>query len=366
LSEFRPIVFRNPADFLVEVSALAARQLNAKVIPDPHLLLEWFALLVQTAIPEDAQLATHPVSHSKAQSGSFFPFMVLADKPKKILALGNFYTPLFGLVNEAEADSLQLERLAKQLKSNEKSFSEAYFSPMDPDSTSFVLIKEGFKSGGWLVDDYFCFGNWYQPVETGNFLGYLAKRPSKLKNTLRRAEKNLNQTSGFRLEIIKEADERLLPAIDAYVQVYNQSWKNPEPFPEFIPGLCQMAARNGWLRLGLILLDNVPIAAQLWLVVEKKAFIVKLAYDQKFVKTSAGTVLTGALFRHVIDVDRVEEVDYLMGDDQYKQDWMSQRRERRGIIAFNPRTPLGIAKAVYHFGGKIMRKYFSFKKLISY
>ena len=177
-----------------------------------------------------------------------------------------------------------------------------------------------------------------------------------------RAEKKLSKSSGYRLQIVQQDNALLGAAIDAYVQVYNQSWKVPEPFPEFIPGLCQLAAQKGWLRLGLIFLDNLPIAAQLWLVVEKKAYIVKLAYDQKFVKTSAGTVLTGALFRHVIDVDRVEEVDYLMGDDQYKQDWMSERRERRGIIAFNPQSPLGIAKAVYHFGGKILRKYSPFKK----
>ena len=43
--------------------------------------------------------------------------------------------------------------------------------------------------------------------------------------------------------------------------------------------------------------------------------------------------------QHVIDTDHVEEVDYLTGDDAYKQDWMSHRRERIGLVAFNPRTP---------------------------
>jgi CelD/BcsL family acetyltransferase involved in cellulose biosynthesis len=105
------------------------------------------------------------------------------------------------------------------------------------------------------------------------------------------------------------------------------------------------------------------MAAQLWLVVAGKAHIVKLAYDRDYFKTSVGTVLSAALFRHVIDVDRVEEIDYLIGDDRYKQDWMSLRRERRGVIAFNPRTVSGIVLAIRHIAGKFWRQMKSFSLL---
>ena len=356
MSEPQLLDFKKPTDFLVEVSRLTVGQNKAQIIADPHFLPEWFSLLVQTAIPEDARLLIHPVSKDRAGGGSYFLLMALADIPRNILALAYFYSPLFGLINETEADAFQIESLVRQLKTKDNAFSEACFAPMDSDSISFKLIKKGFKSAGWLVDDYFCFGNWYQPVEPGNYSGYLAERPSALKNTLKRAEKKLNKSSGFRLDIIQTADEQLAIAIDAFNKVYKQSWKQPEPYPDFISGLCQLAAQNGWLRLGLIFLDDQPIAAQLWLVVEKKAYIVKLAYDKKFNQTSAGTVLSGALFRHVIDVDRVEVLDYLIGDDSYKRDWMSHRRERRGVVAFNPKCPLGMAKAILHFAGKYWRK----------
>jgi hypothetical protein len=45
-------------------------------------------------------------------------------------------------------------------------------------------------------------------------------------------------------------------------------------------------------------------------------------------------------------------VDYLTGDDNYKRDWMSQRRERWGILALNPRTPLGALAIARHVGGR--------------
>ena len=38
---------------------------------------------------------------------------------------------------------------------------------------------------------------------------------------------------------------------------------------------------------------------------------------------------------HVIDTDKVHDVDYLTGDDAYKKDWMPDRRERWGIAVFN-------------------------------
>jgi CelD/BcsL family acetyltransferase involved in cellulose biosynthesis len=50
--------------------------------------------------------------------------------------------------------------------------------------------------------------------------------------------------------------------------------------------------------------------------------------------------------RHVIEQDRVEEVDFLIGDDEYKKIWMSDRRERWGIVAYNPRTLWGAALAL--------------------
>jgi len=34
---------------------------------------------------------------------------------------------------------------------------------------------------------------------------------------------------------------------------------------------------------------------------------------------------------YVIDIDKVDEVDFLTGNDAYKQDWMSERRQRYAL-----------------------------------
>jgi len=103
-------------------------------------------------------------------------------------------------------------------------------------------------------------------------------------------------------------------------------------------------------------IDGEPAAAQIWIVQNGVALIYKLAYDERFTDLSVGTVLTATLMRHVIDVDKVQEVDYLTGDDAYKRDWMSGRRERGGILAMNPRTVRGAAAIARHVGGRAVKR----------
>ena len=103
----------------------------------------------------------------------------------------------------------------------------------------------------------------------------------------------------------------------------------------------RLAASKGWLRLGVLWLNNAPLAAQFWLTTHGKANIYKLAYIKGFEKLSVGSVLTAAMMEHAMDVDKVIEVDYLSGDDSYKADWMAERRERTELVAIDKRKPAG-------------------------
>ena len=51
--------------------------------------------------------------------------------------------------------------------------------------------------------------------------------------------------------------------------------------------------------------------------------------------------IAGKAMEAMLEVDHVEEVDYLSGDDAYKADWMAQRRERVGLVAFDRHRPRG-------------------------
>ena len=130
---------------------------------------------------------------------------------------------------------------------------------------------------------------------------------------------------------IKTGDSDLSAEIANYHNVYTSSWKIDEPYPEFINGLVALAAARGWLRLGTLALDGKVIASQIWLLVDGTAYIFKLAYDKDYSDYSPGTLLTAALLEHVIERDGATRLDFLLGKDAFKKDWMDSHFVVHGI-----------------------------------
>jgi CelD/BcsL family acetyltransferase involved in cellulose biosynthesis len=95
-----------------------------------------------------------------------------------------------------------------------------------------------------------------------------------------------------------------------------------------------MEGKDGRLRLGIAEVDGQPVAAQFWTVEGGTAFIHKLAHDERFRKQSPGTLLSAAMFEHVIDRDRVALIDFGTGDDPYKREWMEDVRIRWRVQAW--------------------------------
>lgn len=230
------------------------------------------------------------------------------------------------------------------------------FDTMDPAHPAFDLLESAIRQAGLKPYRYYCFGNWYLPVRGRSFQAYFQGLPSQVRNTVRRREKRFFAAERGRLEILT-GNNGLEEAIAAWDKIYTASWKKAEPFPEFVPGLIRMCATRGWLRLGLAYYDGKPIASQIWIVSHGRAAIYKLSYDEKFAHLSAGTILTAHLMHHVLDEDQVKEVDYLIGDDDYKKDWMSHRRERWGIIAYNTKTVRGVVGTATQMLSEMSRQF---------
>lgn len=276
---------------------------------------------------------------------------------RTLSGLSNYYTSLFGPVVEPDESDAQkiLDTLAAAIARDEIRWDTIDLHPLAVDTPVFPALAQAFRNAGFIVQSYFCFGNWYLQVRDRTYAEYFETLPSQLKNTIRRKKKQLEKLANARIVVYRD-EAGLDEALRAYEQIYAASWKIPEPHPEFIRGLCRTCAESGWLRLGVVYVDGQAVAAQIWIVIFGIANIYKLAYDERFAKLSAGSVLTTHLMEYVIDVDKVHEVDYLTGDDAYKKDWMSDRRERWGIMAFNPRTPKGLLLALRHLGARAMRR----------
>jgi hypothetical protein len=317
----------------------------------------WFDHLLASGFVQPPAVQCLPLVPGEADPAraAVLPLMALPDGTG-LGALSNYYSGLFGPVDVGGAlaamSPLRWREAAEALR-RLPGGARLQLQPLDADAPWLAQLEQGLQACGYRTDRYFCFGNWYQPVAPGGFAAYWSDRPSSLRHSVARGRKRLDKAGRWEIEIVVDESQRLDAVLSAYQAVYAQSWKSPEPCPDFMPGLVRLAAREGWLRLGVLWLDGRPLAAQVWLVHGRKANIYKLAYVRGQEKFSAGSVLTAALMERAMDVDRVTEVDYLSGDDAYKADWMARRRERVGLVAFDLRRWRGMAGAAHHLAGRL-------------
>jgi CelD/BcsL family acetyltransferase involved in cellulose biosynthesis len=303
----------------------------------------WFENLAQTCLDAGEKPLLLAAEQTGGEPAALLPCRTTGRRGR---SLSNFYTCSFRPILAPGADRhAAFATLAKAARL-------AGLASLDLDSlpceeAAFSALRAGFRAAGFLVAPYFHFVNRYDEVAGRSAAAQLALRPAQLRNTLRRKRKALEREGRLSFELHRDAASAQ-EAIRAYEAVYAASWKDPEPYPDFTPGLIRRAASDGALRLGVARLEGAPVAAQLWLVAGRNATIFKLAYDERFRKQSVGSVLTAWMFQRVLDEDGVLTVDFGRNDDPYKRDWLPLRRERWGLLALDPRRPAGLAGALRH------------------
>jgi CelD/BcsL family acetyltransferase involved in cellulose biosynthesis len=355
LIHFRAHVASRFGDLPDGVHALLARA------PAFDCSLPWLEAMARHTLAPGERLELVWVEESPGRALAVLP-LVRGDagaaplRGRSLRALANYYTGCFRPIVAAGDPERAGQALADALASGPADWEALDLNPMDPDDPAFAALERGMRARGAYVQRYFRFGNWYLDVAGRDADAYLASLPSRVQNTLRRKGKKLAQRGDARFEILT-TPAGLDGALDAWEAVYAKSWRTQaEPYPTFIRDVAHAFAEHGWLRFGLLWLGDTLAAAQLWFVHGGTASIFKLAYDPDHAELSAGSLLTAHLMRHALDVDRVRVVDYLSGDDDYKRDWMSARRERWGLRAYRLASVAGLAGAARSLAGGLARR----------
>jgi hypothetical protein len=319
-----------------------------------ELSAEWFDNLQDTVYGHDRGVSFLATNRGGATT-AVLPVRFGTDGHiRTVESLSNYYTSLYQpiLSEGTEVDDLSL-LVKAAARINNRPLHVMNFHPMDRESLAYSALLRALRRIGWRPFPYFCFGNWYLRVDRP-WREYLKQRDGALRSTIKRkGQKFLAEGGEF---TVVHGSEEAEKALNSYNAVYSRSWKGPEPYPAFISGLVRWLANEGKLRLGIASIAGQAAAAQIWITNNKSASIYKLAYDEAFSTFAPGTLLTAHLMEHAIDRDKVSEVDYLIGDDNYKKSWMSDRRERWGIVAYNPRSALGLALLFREMAGRIIKR----------
>ena len=279
--------------------------------------LAWLDQLHRMALRDKAPLLLR--AHD-GKADAWMPLMQLAGG--QYGALANWYNftwrPIFGAAYDEVTRMSLLRELAATAASRTRRLTLA---PVPDEDGSASQIAAAFEASGWVVDMTQCDENHYLKLNNRSFDQYWASRPGQLKNTVKR--------KGKKGVVAVRIDREFSDSSWAdYERVYARSWKPHEGNPDFLKQLAQQESAAGALRIGLAYIDGRPVAAQFWTVENGSALIHKLAHDERHLEFSPGTLLSAALFQHVIDIDHVDEIDFGTGNDAYKRDWMEIVRPR--------------------------------------
>jgi hypothetical protein len=276
--------------------------------------------------------------------------------PRTLEGFGNVHSVLFGplLSNSLNNPKELIRHLIGAAAAERPAWDVISLKALDRHSPAFDHLLEALRRAGFITQSYFHFANIFERFDGQDFEAFLQARGSAIRQTLMRKNRKFGRSGQSEFRLVS-GEDGVEEGIAAYDTIYQNSWKAPEEFPEFIPSLARGAARSGKLRLGVLYRKGEPAATQLCFVSDGRATMFKTAYDEKFSNLGVGNIVILRTLQHVVDVDRVTEVDFGIGDQPYKSDWLSQRRERWGIMAFNSRRPLGLAMAARHVGGRALK-----------
>lgn len=289
----------------------------------------WLQDLVSGALEEDQSLLLACVLADR-EVLALLPLM--KKEGGHLDALGHLYTSLFTLLTTGQASQQVLDCLVQGL--SRLRMTSLRIDPVAENDRHLPGLQQALESAGFTCHRHFRFYNWIHRTQGQTFADYMAARPARLRSTIARKGRKLEREHGYSIRLYTEDPVR--QGMADYDTVYKASWKAHELFGDFVTALADTLTRNQWLRLAVLYIAGRPAAAQFWFVANGTASIFKLHYDQEWKQYSPGSILTSYLMRHVIDVDRVEEIDFLNGNDAYKQDWMSERRTRWTLYCARP------------------------------
>lgn len=316
----------------VQGDAVLAALLRAPAANAPFDRLEWWQGL--------ADCCDLLPCLAVVRDGAHRAVMPLLRRGRQVHCLGNWYAFRVAPLFTPGADRVGLlTELAKALAGETP---HLVLAPLPNENGEASAMADALRQTGWSAFMEPCDVNHVLAVNGRSYAEYLAGRSGLLRTTLKRKADKVAVT----IDTAFNPDHW-----DAYEAIYAQSWKGAEGCPGFLRRFAEQEGAAGRLRLAIAKADGRPVAAQFWTVEAGTAFIHKLAHTEDAKALSPGTTLTAALLERVIDVDKVDLVDFGTGNDAYKREWMELARPRYRIEAFRakwPETWPAIARKVLH------------------
>jgi len=307
----------------------------------PFLCFDWFKIWLKHFLKDDKLHIL--LLYKNKKPVAIAPFLINKEKFKginvrKIELIGNVFSPIrciFSIENAYKEKEENLNRIFLYFKDVYKDWDIIDLHSIIEEVNTLPFISDIVNKSGLANMEYFCFANWY--AEGINYSSdlYFKNRSKNFQAIIRKNFNKAMRLGNLEFKMITDYVE-VENHIKTYLDVYERSWKKREALGQaFLMDWIKSAAAKGWLRLGIVLLNEVAIGIGFGIVHGNCAYFQKTAYDEKYKEIGPGTIWYTEMIRYVIDTDKVETIDFLRGDEEQKKRWLEKKRERRGVLIFN-------------------------------
>lgn len=178
---------------------------------------------------------------------------------------------------------------------------------------------------------------------------YLAARPNGFGGQLRARRRALEKCRGFDLQIAATPDE-VAEGLGTLFALHRLRWAadggsdaiTSARVEEFHRAAGRALAARGFARLAILRAEGSPVAAGYGFTRGGRFVYYQAGMDPAWRKRSAGLVVLGALIERAF-AERLEEFDFLRGDEPYKAIWADAARATAMIRATPPRPSARLA-----------------------
>lgn len=161
---------------------------------------------------------------------------------------------------------------------------------------------------------------------------YLSTLSKSLRYDVRKLDKSMFKEGRARIEKVDESN--LGQGLDILFEQHKKRWRK-RGLPGAFLGKTQgfhhawgkAAIEQGWLELGILILDGQPIGAIYGMSMKDTVFFYQAGFDPDFKSVSPGTLLVASLIKQSIEEGR-KHFDFLRGDEPYKRRWKPQREHK--------------------------------------
>ncbi len=297
----------------------------------------------------DGQLiAIAPLALRPPDYGRLAPFSSL-----EFLATGTVGSDYLDLIVRAGQEQHALPALADHLARGTMMLELAQIRR----GSSLVLDLAGRIEGrGWGLSEAATAVCPYIDLSGRTWTSYLAGLGPAHRANLNRRLRNLTRSSELQFTEAKSEEERhefLARLIDLHTQRRrtmggSDAFHTPATLA-FHEEFSALALRRGWLRLYLLRLDGVPVAALYGFRYGRTFYFYQSGFDPAYGKRSVGLVVMGLTIRKAVE-EQAAEFDLLHGDERYKSLWARQQREIGRLEIYPPHARGAFQRSVNGFG----------------